>query len=253
MRLRDKVAVITGGAAGIGRATARLFAQEGASVVIADIDRVAGESVASSIRETGSLAAFLNTDVSIEERASQLASETVRRFGKIDILVNSAATFIMKGLDAGREDWLKSLEVNVVGIALCSRYAADEMKKQGGGAIVNLGSISGFVAQAGFLTYSATKAAVLQMTRNMAMELAPDNIRVNCVCPGSILTESVESRILALGMTSEEFKKSESASYLLNRLGTPLEVAYAVLFLASDEASFITGAHLMVDGGYTAK
>ncbi|HEU4389887.1 MAG TPA: glucose 1-dehydrogenase [Blastocatellia bacterium] len=252
MRLHNKVAIITGGAAGIGQATARLFAENGASIVIADIDRAAGESTAAAIRAAGLKVAFVKADVSVEEDAGRIATETVRHFGRVDILVNSAAVFIMKGLDAVREDWLKSLEVNVIGTALCSRYAANEMRKRGGGAIVNLGSISGLVAQPDFLTYSATKAAVLQMTRNMAMDLAAANIRVNCVCPGSILTESVESRMLALGMTREQFAESESANYLLRRVGTPLEVAYAVLFLASDEASFITGAHLMVDGGYTA-
>jgi dihydroanticapsin dehydrogenase len=253
MRLRDKVAIITGGAAGIGRATARLFEKEGASIVIADVDRVNGESTAAGIVATGGRALFIEADVSSEEDASRVSAETVRRFGRVDILVNNAAVFIMKGLDARRGDWLKSLEVNVIGTALCSRYAADEMKRQGGGAIVNLGSISSFVAQADFLTYSSTKAAVLQMTRNMAMDLARHNIRVNCVCPGTILTEAVESRMRALGMTPEQFTESESANYFLNRVGTPLEVAYAVLFFASDEASFITGTHLMVDGGYTAR
>ncbi|HEX6730927.1 MAG TPA: SDR family oxidoreductase, partial [Pyrinomonadaceae bacterium] len=123
----------------------------------------------------------------------------------------------------------------------------------GGGAIVNLGSISSFVAQPSFVTYSSTKAAILQMTRNMAMDLAPFNIRVNCVCPGTILTRASEEHMAKVGMTKEEFIASEAPKHLLNRVGDPREVAYPILFLASDEASFITGTHLMVDGGYTTQ
>ena len=126
-------------------------------------------------------------------------------------------------------------------------------KKVGGGAIVNLGSISSFVAQPSFITYSSTKGAILQMTRNMAMDLAPFNIRVNCVCPGTILTRASEEHMARVGMTKEEFIAAEAPKHLLNRVGHPRECAYPILFLASDEASFITGTHLMVDGGYTTQ
>jgi NAD(P)-dependent dehydrogenase (short-subunit alcohol dehydrogenase family) len=125
------------------------------------------------------------------------------------------------------------------------------MKQVGGGAIVNLGSISSFIAQPSFITYSSTKGAILQMTRNMAIDLAPFNIRVNCVCPGTIFTRASEEHMAKVGMTKEEFLASEGPKHLLNRVGDPREVAYPILFLASDEASFITGTHLMVDGGYT--
>src|SRR5262249_13925478 len=134
-----------------------------------------------------------------------------------------------------------------------SRYAVEKMKQTGGGAIVNLSSISAFIAQPLFVTYSATKAALLQMTRNMAMDLATFNIRVNCVCPGTILTRATQDHMKRIGVSFEEFLAQEAPAHMLNRVGQPREVAYAILFLASDEASFITGTHLMVDGGYTAK
>jgi len=143
--------------------------------------------------------------------------------------------------------------VNVIGTALMSRFAAEAMKKSGGGAIVNLGSISSFVAQPSFITYSATKGALVQMTRNMAMDLAPLGIRVNCVCPGTILTQASHNHMQRVGQTLEEFSAHEGAKNLLGRIGEPREVATAILFLVSDEASFITGAHLLVDGGYTTQ
>jgi NAD(P)-dependent dehydrogenase (short-subunit alcohol dehydrogenase family) len=159
----------------------------------------------------------------------------------------------LKGIDASKEDWQRVLETNIVGTTLCTRYASEVMRQNGGGAIVNLSSISAFVAQPQFVTYSATKAAILQMTRNMAMDLAPWGIRVNCVCPGTILTRASYDHMERTGTTLEEFLAAEAPKHLLGRVGDPKEVAYAILFLASDEASFITGTHLMVDGGYTAQ
>ena len=173
--------------------------------------------------------------------------------GVIDILVNNAAVFVFKGLDATPEEWRQSLDVNIIGTSLCTRYAAESMKKRGGGAIVNLSSISGFVAQPEFLTYSATKAALVNMTRCMALDLAPHGIRVNCVCPGTIRASATDRHMEQTGETEEEFLAENAPMHLLNRVGTPREVAYAILFLASDEASFITATPLMVDGGYTAR
>jgi len=239
-RLKDKVAIITGGAVGIGRATAELFAEEGAKVVVADLLRPDFETL------------FVETDISNEDDCRRVCDEAVRAFGRLDILVNNAAAFVLKGLEASVEDWHRSLSVNLVGTALMSKYASEHIKKSGGGAIVNLGSISSFVAQPSFITYSSTKAAIVQMTRNMALDLAPFNIRVNCVCPGTILTRATENHIALVGMSKEDFIAAEAPKHLLNRVGDPREVAYPILFLASDEASFITGTHLMVDGGYTA-
>ena len=253
MRLAGRAAIITGGAAGIGRATAELFAEEGARVVVADLDENSGDETVSVIEGKGGEAIFVATDVSREDDAQRLCEEAVGAFGRVDILVNNAATFVLKGLEASIEDWRRSLDVNVVGTALASRFAVEAMKRSGGGAIVNLGSISSFIAQPQFVTYSATKAALVQMTRNMALDLAPFGIRVNCVCPGTILTRASQDHMERVGMTLEEFVAEEGPKHLLGRVGKPREVAYAILFLASDEASFITGTHLMVDGGYTAR
>ena len=251
MRLRDKVAIVTGGAAGIGRATAELFAAEGARVVVADLDEAAGRETLLTISDSGGSAVFVRTDVSVENDAKALTESALAAYGRVDVLVNNAAAFVLKGIDATPADWQRSLGVNVIGTAMVSRYAVEAMKLSGGGAVVNLGSISSFVAQQDFVTYSATKAAIVQMTRNMALDLAP-SIRVNCVCPGTILTRASYDHMERVGMTLDQFVAQEGPKHLLNRVGTPREVANAILFLASDEASFITGTHLMVDGGYTA-
>ncbi len=253
MRLKDKVAIITGGAAGIGRATAELFAEEGGWVVVADLDEVAGRETVALIEGKQGKAMFVPTNVALEKDARRVAQAAIEAYGRLDILVNNAAAFVLKGIEATIEDWQRSLGVNVVGTAMVSRFSAEAMKGGGGGAIVNLGSISSFVAQPHFVTYSATKAAIVQMTRNMAMDLAPFGIRVNCVCPGTILTRASYDHMEQAGMTLEEFLAEEGPKHLLNRVGNPREVAQAILFLASDEASFITGTHLMVDGGYTAR
>jgi NAD(P)-dependent dehydrogenase (short-subunit alcohol dehydrogenase family) len=256
-RIKNKVAIITGGSAGIGRAACELFAQEGAKVVVADIDSKQGKAVAETINKNGGTAIFIRTDISQEKEAKRLVSETVRKFGRLEILVNNAASFVLKGLEATAEDWHRSLGVNVIGTAMVCKYAVAAMKRnnrgQGSGAIVNLGSISGFVAQPEFVAYSTTKAAIIQMTRNLAMDLAPFNIRVNTVCPGTIVTQATERHRAKVGISMTEFEAQEGPRHLLNRVGRPLEVAYPILFLASDEASFITGAHLMVDGGLTAQ
>ncbi|HEX8890598.1 MAG TPA: SDR family oxidoreductase [Pyrinomonadaceae bacterium] len=250
-RLQDKVAVVTGGAGGIGRATAALFVEEGARIVIADIDERAGTQTVSQIKAEGGEATFVLADVSSEEDARRVCEKALDAFGKLDVLVNNAAAFVLKGLDATVAEWEHSLSVNVIGTSLMSRSAAQAMKQ--GGAIVNLGSVSGFIAQASFLTYSAAKAAIIQMTRNMAMDLAPQNIRVNCVCPGTILTRASYDYMECSEMSFEEFVATESAKHLMGRLGQPREVAAAILFLASDEASFITGTSLLVDGGYMVR
>ena len=247
-RLENKVAVVTGGATGIGEATAELFRKEGARVAIVDIvpsPRPEGERLGADL--------FAQADISKEDDVRRAMQETEEKLGGIDILVNNAAVFVLKGLDASVEEWHRSLDVNIIGTSLCTRYASEAMKKRGGGAIVNLSSISGFIAQPEFLTYSATKAALVNMTRCMALDLAPYGIRVNCVCPGTIRTAATDRHMEQTGETEEAFLAENAPQHLLNRVGTPREVAYAILFLASDEASFITAAPLMVDGGYTAR
>lgn len=251
MRLKNKVAIITGGASGIGQATARLFAENGARVVVADIDEARGQETVSLIRNDGGEAVFVPADVSQEDQARNITEEALQRFGRVDILVNDAAVFVLKGFSASAEEWQHSFAVNVMGMVFCTKYASAEMKKNGG-AIVNLGSISSWIGEPDCFTYSATKGAILQITRNMAMDLASHGIRVNCVCPGTILTPASIGHMEKIGLTLEQFKAEEGARTLLKRLGDPREIASAILFLASDEASYITGTSLMVDGGYTA-
>ena len=252
MRLSNKVALVTGAADGIGAATAELFAEHGASVVIGDIDDKGGAEVRDRIIAAGGKAVFVHADIARPADAASLATAAEISFGRLDILVNNAATFVLKGIEATPEDWHRSLDVNVIGTSMVTQAAVQLMRRSGGGAIVNLASISSFVAQPQFVTYSATKAAILQMTRNLALDLAPDGIRVNCVCPGTILTRASRDHMERVGLSLDDFIAAEAPKHLLNRIGSPREVAQAILFLASDDASFITGTHLMVDGGYTA-
>jgi NAD(P)-dependent dehydrogenase (short-subunit alcohol dehydrogenase family) len=251
-RLQHKVAVITGAATGIGAATAELFAEEGAGAVVLDCDP-SGAAVAERIRTSGGTSLFVQADISIEDDVRRALASVAETFGRLDVLVNNAAVFVLKGLEASPEEWRRSLDVNVVGTALCTRYAAELMRRGGGGSIVNLASISSFVGQPGFLTYSASKAALLNMTRCMAVDLAPHNIRVNCVCPATIRTAATDRHIARSGLGEADFLAQQAPLHLLNRVGTPREVAYAILFLASDEASFITATPLLVDGGYLAR
>lgn len=252
LRLQDKVALITGAAAGIGEATAERFASEGARVVLVDIEP-AGEAVAQRIRAHGGAALFVAGDISVEADVQRAMTRAAETFGRLDILVNNAAVFVLKGLEASPEDWRRSLDVNVIGTALCTRYAAEIMRRSGGGSIVNLASISSFIGQPHFLTYSASKAALLNMTRCMAVDLAADNIRVNCVCPATIRTTATDRHLAQSGLSEADFLAEQAPMHLLGRVGTPREVANAVLFLASDEASFITATPLLVDGGYLAR
>jgi dihydroanticapsin dehydrogenase len=229
-----------------------LFAEEGAHVVVADFDDAGGERAVSEIRKKGAEALFVHADISKESDARGIAEEAVRVFGGIDVLVNNAAVFVLKGFDATVAEWQRSLGINVIGTALVTKYVAEVMKKNGRGAIVNLSSVSAWIAQSNMFAYSSTKAAILQMTRNMAMDLAPYGIRVNAVCPGTIMTAAVRRYMQERGMTLDQLNAEEGAKTLLKRVGQQREVANAILFLASDDASYITGTHLMVDGGYTA-
>jgi len=253
-RLLNKVAIVTGGADGIGKATCELFAGEGAAVVIADVSVEKGHTLAREITSRGGRALFVETDVSQEPSVARMAAEAVRAFGKIDILINNAAVFVLRGIDATVEEWRKILDVNVIGASLVAKHVVPEMRKIGGGAIVNLGSISSFIAQPQFVTYNATKAAIATMTRCMALDLAPDNIRVNAVCPGTVWTQIVERLTRENGMDRKaaEADPGWGGACMLKRIADPAEIARAILFLASDDASYVTAAHLMVDGGYTA-
>jgi dihydroanticapsin dehydrogenase len=254
MRLKDKVAIVTGIGAGIGEAIALRFAEEGARLLLNDIHEANGRRTLEKVRQTGAAADLVTGDISREEDCKRISGGAIAAFGRIDILVNNAADFTQKSVeDATMEDWLKVLGVNVIGTAMVSKYAISHMKKNGKGSIVNIASMSGIIAQPNFATYNASKGAVMTMGRCMALDLGPFGIRVNTVCPGCVVTSASFREIERLGMTFAEWRDRITPMKMLGRLGEPVEVANAALFLASDESSFVTAEHLMVDGGYIWK
>jgi NAD(P)-dependent dehydrogenase (short-subunit alcohol dehydrogenase family) len=193
-------------------------------------------------------------DVSDEASVERAVDRVVTEFGALHVLVNNAAIFIFRGIEATIEEWQRILAVNVIGPALVAKHAVPHIRRAGGGAIVNVGSVSGFIAQKGFLTYNATKAAIVEMTRCMALDLVDDGIRVNGVCPGAVWTTAAARVAEEQGLTRETAPSDPNlgAAQIMKRVADPREIGYAALFLASDEASFVTGANLMVDGGWTA-
>jgi NAD(P)-dependent dehydrogenase (short-subunit alcohol dehydrogenase family) len=253
MRLLNKTAIITGAGAGIGEATAIRFAEEGARLVLADLNEAGARAAAARIEELGGRAVGIAADISKEDDARRISETAVREFGGIDVVVNNAADFTTFGVeDATMANWQRVLGVNVIGTAMVSKFAIPHMKAKGG-AIVNIASMSGIIAQPNFATYNSSKGAILTMTRCMAMDLAPFNIRVNSICPGCIFTSATEREWIRMGETKEQWSARQAPLHMLNRVGEAIEVANAILFLASDEASFITAAELLVDGGYVAK
>jgi NAD(P)-dependent dehydrogenase (short-subunit alcohol dehydrogenase family) len=237
--------IVTGGATIIGQAVVRAFAEAGSKVVVADIDAEGGSRVAA---EFGEVVRFIATDVRDDASCEACVAGAVAAYGSIDFLVNLACVYVDEGLDSTRADWLESYDVNVVGGVMMLRAAHEHLRRAGGAAVVNFGSISAKVAQTGRWLYPVSKAAILQLTRNEAMDLAPDGIRVNSVSPGwtwsRIMNELTGGDRAHADRVGGEF-------HLLRRVGDPEEVARVVLFLCSDEASFITGADIAVDGGYS--
>ena len=253
MRLENKVAIVTGGAAGIGRAICELFAREGARVVVADIDLNGGEETVQMIRQSQGESLFVRTDVSNEGDVQAMVEAAKTAFGTVDVLVNDAAAFVFGEVqDITDADWQRVFGVNVIGQAYCVKHVLPVMKEAGGGAIVNIASVSGYIAQPAFIPYNASKGAVMQLTRCLALDLAPFNIRVNCVCPGSVLTQATELHREFVGEDRETFLSEAANSNFMKRNADPREIAYGALFLASDEASFVTGTPLVMDGGGTA-
>ena len=250
MRLKDKVAIVTGGSSGIGRAICQRFADEGALVSIGDIDIEGGQETLRLIQETRGIATYVRADVSVESDIETMVDATIRAFGRIDILVNDAAAFVFGKIeDVTQDDWHRVLGVNLLGPANAVKHVIPHMKEAGGGSIVNIASVSSFIAQPGFVPYNSSKGALLQLTRCLAMDLAPDNIRVNCVCPGSVRTPASERHRAFVGASEEDFYTEAAAASYMKRVGRPDEIAAGVVFLASDEASFVTGTPMVMDGG----
>lgn len=244
MRLQDKVAIVTGGASGIGEFTVREMLKQGAKVVIADFNDAGGQKLADELGENVS---FIHVDVSNEEQVEAMVKHAVDTFGKVDILFSNAGIgSIGSTHELTLEEWNKTISINLSGVFLCAKYALKEMVKQGSGSIVNCASILGHVGQAATASYTAAKGGVVNMTRALALEYASQGIRVNAVCPGYIKTP-------LLDQLDDEMMQHLVSLHPLGRLGESHEVANAVVFLASDEASFVTGANLLVDGGYTAQ
>ena len=249
MQLADKVALITGGASGIGRATSLLFAREGATVVIADLNAQAGQAVINDITQAGGRACFESTDVSNAAECRRVVDRTLRGFGKIDILFNNAGIIRRATvLDLSEEDWDRVMAVNVKSIFLLSREVIPHMQKAGGGSIVNTASGWGLTGGARAAVYCASKGAVVLLTKAMAVDHGSQNIRVNCICPGDTDTGMLRSEAQQLGEANDRFL-AEAAKRPLGRVGTPDEIARAALYLASDASSFVTGTALVVDGG----
>ena len=249
-----RTAVVTGGSSGIGRAAAILLAQYGARVVVADVDTRAGQETVGEIRKSGREAIFVRSNVSRAPDANRLMATAAGKFGSIDILFNNAGIPGPHSItDTTEEEWDRVLGVNLKGVFLCSKYAIPHMMKKGRGAIVNTASAVGLIGSAGQASYCASKGGVVILTKAMALDCAGLGIRVNCVCPGFVETPMVE-RFLAGIDSSERSEVTESLKKLhpLGRFAKPEEIAYAVLYLASDEASFVTGCAFPVDGGWTA-
>jgi NAD(P)-dependent dehydrogenase (short-subunit alcohol dehydrogenase family) len=252
MRLQNKNAIVTGSGNGIGRAIARRFAAEGANVTVAELEEDAGRETVELIKQAGGIAAYVATDTSDSTSVKTAVAGAVTAHGEVDLLVNNAAAFVFgKVEDVTHDDWMRVFGVNVIGYANCVREVLPSMRRSRGGAIVNIASVSSFVAQPEFIPYNTSKGAVAQLTRCLAMDLAKDNIRVNAVCPGSIKTRATDRHIASLGLDPEQAYIDFGQDSLMNRMGEPEEIASGVLFLASDEASFMTGAHMVIDGGAT--
>lgn len=248
-RFAGKTAIVTAGASGIGAATATRLAREGAAVMIADISSRRAEALAAELQQHGYRTQWRKIDAAVPEDVAATVQETLRVYGRLDIMINNAGYAMPQLLEElSLENWERTMAVTLTSVFLGIKYALPVMRQQGGGVIVNTASISGLQADRGLGAYNAAKAGVINLTRTAALENAAHHIRVNCVCPGGINTRAPQ--ILG-GEREAELRQAMAAAHPLGRMGEAEEIAQAILFLASEEASFITGASLVVDGGIT--
>ena len=249
MRLENKVALISGGARGMGAVEAKLFAEEGAKVIIGDILEEEGRKVEAEINEAGGECVFVSLDVSSEEAWQNAVNEAVSRYGKLDILVNNAGIYRAHNVEETTSDeWNQVMGINAKGVFLGTKHAIPAMRDAGGGSIVNISSVAGLVGSRATSAYNASKGAVRLLTKSTAIQYASDGIRANSVHPGTIETPMTEGFLADPSMRQDRMDRTP-----IGRLGKPEDVAYGALFLASDEASFMTGSELVIDGGRTAE
>ena len=250
MRLEGKVALISGGAKGQGAVEAKLFSKEGAKVVLGDVLDDLGQQVETEIHETGTEATYLHLDVTLEADWKSAVDLVIRKYGQLDILVNNAGILIRKGIeDTTIEDWERIMDINAKGTFLGIKSAIPAMRQSGGGSIINISSTAGLVSSpSGSASYTATKGAVRLLTKSTAIQYANEGIRCNSVHPGPIDTDMIQDSMTDPDKLTERMKLVP-----MGRFGTPEEVAFGVLYLASDEASFVTGSELVIDGGHTAQ
>ncbi|MBU5213347.1 glucose 1-dehydrogenase [Heyndrickxia oleronia] len=251
MRLENKVAIITGGGTGIGRETALLFAKEGAKVVVTDINQDSGNQTVKDLQANGNEALFIHHDVSNEDDWKKVAKETIDQFGKVDILFNNAGIYKIKPLaEIELDEWNRLMSINVTGVFLGMKHIMPLMAEQKKGSVINASSIAGLMGSPGHVLYGASKGAVRIMTKDAAMEYAHVGVRVNSIHPGYIDTGMADYASEVTGSSKDELGKN---LFPLGHLGSVKDVANTVLFLASDESAFSTGAEFVIDGGATAK
>jgi NAD(P)-dependent dehydrogenase (short-subunit alcohol dehydrogenase family) len=253
MQLSGKVAIVTGGGSGIGRATALLFAGEGAQVMVADWNRENGMQAVAAIRKEGGEATFCYADVSKGRDVENLVGTAVEQYGKLNVLFNNAAIQVLKRLvDTQEEEWDRVHSVNLKGVFLGCKYAIPAMIRSGGGSIINMASVLGFVGDPDLAAYCAAKGGVIALTKAAALAYGPDGIRLNCICPGDVDTPLVQE-YFDKDPDPQRLRQEVSSKYALRRIATPTEIAQAAVFLASDASSFMTASTMVVDGGLTSK
>ena len=249
--LRDRVVLVTGAGSGIGRAIATLFAGESAKVGVVDVSEGDGKSTAELVKRNGGDAIFVQGDVSKSGSVKRMVEVTVEKYGKLNVLVNNAGVESTGSVvEMTEENWDKVIDINLKGTFLCSKYCTPRIIESGGGAIINIASVLGLIGSRGEAAYCASKGGIISLTRAMALDFASQNVRVNCICPGSVLTPTFKRVMTASGDYDATFARNLE-KIPLRRVADPEEIAQAALFLASEKSSYMTGAALVMDGGWS--